>query len=350
MILENNTHLIFKSLTVRDALNKLEEVVEPKVLFVIDDKHRLVGSVSDGDLRRALINGLSIDSVLPDVMNSSPAYLLQGENFFQQLEEFRKRKITLIPILDQNKVVLDLVDFKKLKSLLPISALIMAGGLGSRLGDLTKDTPKPLLKVGEKPIIEHNKDRLIQFGVREIFISVKYLGEQIEKYFGDGSSKGITIKYIKEEEPRGTIGALSQVDEIANDHILVMNSDLLTNIDFEDFYKFHIQSNSEMSVASIPYEIKIPYAVLEMEQDFIKGFQEKPTYTYMSNAGIYLLNTSNIEFIPNAGRFDATDFIDFLIKNQKKISAFPLYCYWLDIGKPKDFEKAQFDIKNLHIF
>ena len=207
-----------------------------------------------------------------------------------------------------------------------------------------------MLKVGEKPIIEHNIDRLISYGIKEIYISVNYHKEQIMDFFGDGSAKGISIKYIEENEPLGTLGCLSLIDDISEENLLVMNSDLLTNIDFEDFYQFFIEKHADMVLASVPYIVSVPYAVLETEQQRVKSFSEKPTYTYYSNGGIYLIKTKLKSKLRKGVFYNATDLMEEVLQeSETSLVHFPILDYWLDIGKHQDFTKAQEDIKSVRM-
>ena len=223
----------------------------------------------------------------------------------------------------------------------------MAGGEGKRLRPLTEKTPKSLLKVGNRPIIEHNIDRLAEYGVEKIHISIKYLGYLIEEYFQNGEAKNISISYVKEDVPLGTIGAVSLINNLNSNYILLMNSDILTNIDYEDFFMEFVNQDADMAVATIPYKVDIPYAVLETSQNLVIDLKEKPTYTYYSNAGIYLIKKDLIKLIPTNSFFNATDLMELLIKSGKKLISYPLHSYWLDIGKHDDFEKAQEDIKHI---
>ena len=223
----------------------------------------------------------------------------------------------------------------------------MAGGRGERLRPLTDSIPKPLLRIDNKPIIEYNVERLSEFGVQTMFISLKYLGEQIENYFSDGSDRGLNIRYVNENEPLGTIGALGLMEDFEHDTLLVMNSDLLTNINFEDFYREFINKDADFGVASIPYQVNIPYAVLETDEEKVISFKEKPTYTYYSNAGIYLMKKEVIKHIPKNAFYNATDLMEQLISINKKVIFYPLLGYWLDIGRHEDFKKAQEDIKHI---
>jgi NDP-sugar pyrophosphorylase family protein len=243
----------------------------------------------------------------------------------------------------------EVINFRKLKSYLPVDAVIMAGGRGERLKPFTDSVPKPLLKVGGKPIIEHNIDRLSAYGIFDMWISIRYLGDQIKDYFGNGSSKYLNINYIEEKDPLGTAGALSMVKQFNHDTVLLMNSDLLTNIDFEDFYLFFETESADMAVACIPYKVNIPYAVMETDAHVITGFVEKPTYTHYSNTGIYLIKKKLIELIPKEIFYQATDLMEELIRQKMKVAAYPMMGYWLDIGKHDDFTKAQEDIKHLNL-
>jgi len=246
-----------------------------------------------------------------------------------------------------NDVISNVINLRLHRSYLPIDAVIMAGGKGQRLRPLTETTPKPLLKVGDTPIIERNIDRLGIYGIDDINISVNYLGEQLESYFGDGSHKGLNINYVWEDSPLGTIGAVSKIQEFQNDYILVMNSDLLTNIDFESFFMDFLEADADLSILSIPYTVDIPYAVLETDNQRIISLKEKPRYTYYSNGGIYLMKKEVLDRIPKGEFFNATDLIEELIEDNKFVKTYPLVDYWLDIGNHDDFKKAQSDVHRI---
>ena len=197
--------------------------------------------------------------------------------------------------------------------------------------------------------MEHNLDRLALFGIDNFLVSVKYLGEQIESHFGQGNDKNIRIEYVWENEPLGTIGAVSKIKNFINDYILVTNSDLLTNIDFEQFFLKFLKEDADLAVLTVPYQVSIPYAVLETNNGHVKSFKEKPTYTYYSNGGIYLMKKSMLKYIPEDIFFNATDFMEELIKNDLKVISFPFSGYWLDIGRHEDLEKAKKDIVNIKL-
>jgi NDP-sugar pyrophosphorylase family protein len=241
------------------------------------------------------------------------------------------------------------LNFRLLKSYLPIDVVIMAGGKGSRLKPLTNDTPKPLLNVGNKPIIEHNIDRILSFGVESFWISINYLGDKIVNYFGQGIEKNININYVKETTPLGTIGAVSKIHDFGHDYVLITNSDILTNLDYEKFYIDFIEKEADLSIIGIPYRVNIPYAVLEKDNDGnLINFKEKPEYTYESNGGIYLIKKTSLNLIPENLFFNATDLIEKLISQNKKVITYPFNGYWLDIGKHDDYNKAQKDIDNIN--
>lgn len=222
----------------------------------------------------------------------------------------------------------------------------MAGGLGKRLLPLTANTPKPMLPLGDKPIIEHNIDNLISYGVENIYISVSYLSEQIIDYFGNGQKKGVSINYIFEDKPLGTIGAVRNFDNYQNDHILVMNSDLFTNINFEKFFIEHTLENADITVATIPYEVAIPYAILEHDKNNVLAFKEKPHNTYFANAGIYLIKKEVLNYIPKNEFFNMTDLMQTILDKKQKLIHFPIYGYWIDIGQHADYQKAQEIVKH----
>jgi dTDP-glucose pyrophosphorylase len=340
-------HLINKNASIREALQKLDELAPDAILFLVDDHNQLLGSLTDGDLRRGFIKGLGFDDHLSQFIQTKPKYIQQGKYNLKEIISLRERFFSVFPVVNAQMHIIKVVNFRNQKSYLPVDVLIMAGGRGERLKPLTDTTPKPLLKVGEKPIIEHNIDRLNTYGIDDIWISVRYLGQQLVDYFQDGSEKDLRINYVWEENSLGTAGALALVNNFIHDHVLMMNSDLLTNIDFENFYLFFEEQHADFAVACIPYQINIPYAVMETQEKIVTGFKEKPTYTHYSNAGIYLMKREVLKFIPKNQSFNATDLMELLIHNNKKVVAYPLVGYWLDIGKHEDFEKAQVDIKQI---
>ncbi|QKJ29398.1 NTP transferase domain-containing protein [Mucilaginibacter mali] len=338
-------HLILSDSSIKIALATFNELGPDAILFVINRSGQLVGSLTDGDVRRGLLKGLTLENNVDEFVQPNPKYIQRGNYTIQQIIGYRDSGYKILPVIDYNGVVVNIINFRFLRSYLPIDAIIMAGGRGERLRPLTDTEPKPMLKVGDKPIIEHNLDRLADFGIDDFWISVKYLGEKIKDFFKNGEGKGVKINYLEENLPLGTIGCVSTIATFEHDHILVTNSDVLTNLDYEQFFLEFIKSDADFSVATIPYNVNIPYAILETQENLIRSFKEKPTYTYFANAGIYLMKKEMCERIPRETFYNATDLMDDLIKNGFKVTSYPLRGYWLDIGKHDDYIKAQQDIK-----
>ncbi len=333
-------YLIRETSSIKEALVSLNSIAYDTLsLFVVNGDDEMVGSLTDGDIRRGLISGAQLDDPVKTIMHRNFRFIPKSEFNVARLREFRDSRILFIPILDESHHVVDVVNLQKYKSHLPIDAVLMAGGKGERLRPLTEKTPKPLLPVGDKCIIDHNVDRLIDFGVEHINVTVNYLGEQIVEHYS-APRNGVQIRTFKEPSFLGTIGSIKFVDTFFNDTVLVMNSDLFTNIDYEDFY-LHFQSNdADMSVAAVPYNVSIPYGILDLDGIRVKGMQEKPKYNYYANAGIYLIKKKALEEIPDNEFFNATDLIDKLISQNRKVIRYPLNGTWFDIGTPTEYQKA----------
>lgn len=343
-------HLFNLHSGVRDALKQLDFLGAYAILIVVDENNILKGSLTDGDLRRGFIKGLGFEDSIEKFIQPFPKFIYEDDYDPDILEEYRKNHYKIIPIVNQSMEVKDILNFFTRTTLLPLDAVLMAGGEGKRLRPLTEKTPKPLLKVGDKPIIEYNIDRLAKVGVKNIYLSINYLGEQLETYFSDGKDKNIHIQYIKEPKPLGTIGSVLLVDSFVHDEILIMNSDLLTNIDFADFYKAFKTSNADMAVAATSYSVNIPYAVLETDGNHkVKSLKEKPRYNYFSNAGIYILKKDLLKMIPEETFFDITDLMDKALAMNLNLVTYPINGYWLDIGRYEDYNRAQEDIKHLKL-
>jgi dTDP-glucose pyrophosphorylase len=339
-------NMIQYSANVIDAMQKLNEIPETLTLFVLDENSRMIGTLTDGDIRRGFIKGLSLSDTVTHFMISDFQSIQNGFSI-NDLKKIRDSGIILLPVLDENQNISKVYDLKKRKSILPMECIIMAGGRGERLRPLTDNIPKPMLPLGGKPIIEHNIDRLISYGIGTVYIAINYLGEQIKDYFGDGSTKGINIKYIEEEKYLGTGGALRLVAEFNSEYILVMNSDLFTDVDFEDLYINTIEDEADIGIASIPYNVKIPYAIFEREESQVISIKEKPSKIHYANAGIYILKNELINSIPENQFYNITDLIQYVLDSKGKVIQNPIYGYWIDIGQPEDYSKAKEIIKHL---
>ncbi|ASV30191.1 nucleotidyltransferase family protein [Maribacter cobaltidurans] len=344
-----NKPVILYNKSIHEALielNSIKDEVSRLILFVVDENERVIGSLTDGDIRRVLIKNKDLDQHVVDVCNKNFISIKEPISYIK-VKEYKKREIKMLPVLDDENRLIKIIDLDKIKAILPMECMIMAGGRGKRLSPMTDSIPKPMLTLGGKPIIEHNIDRLISFGIQKIYISIKYLGEQIKNHFGDGSAKGISIEYIEEDKPLGTAGALSLVNQFNTEHILLMNSDLFTNIDFEDLYLQILNSNADMAVASTEYKVNVPYAIFETEGARVKDFKEKPSYLFQSNAGIYILRRDLINEIPSNQFYNITDLMEKLVKNDGILVYNPIIGYWIDIGKPLDYEHAQNFVKHI---
>lgn len=347
MELEN--FLISENSTILDVLKKIDKMSSfgTRILFVKDYKGVIKGSISDGDCRRGLINGKSLNSFAKEIMNVNFTFIRKQEYNVEIINKIRTLGLKYVPELNDDGTLYAVRDFTDGKSYIPVDAVLMAGGKGERLRPLTLDTPKPLLKVADKPIIDYNIENLIHYGVEHINVTVNYLAEQIENHFKEPIN-GQQIKCVREGKFLGTIGSLEIIDDWYNDTILLMNSDLFTNIDFESFYIHFIKHNADMSVAAVPYNINIPYGIFEIENiRDIKGVKEKPSFYYYANAGIYLIKRELLSLIPKDTFYNATDFMDKLIELGKKVIRFPIAGYWIDIGKPEDFKNVQEFARNL---
>ena len=341
-------HFISQSITLLDALKTICSLPpEPLVLFVVDDNNRMVGTLTDGDSRRALIAGASVNDKVEKIMHRNFNYMnVEDVDDVNEIKRQRELKMRIVPVLDKDNRIVEVINFELYKTRLPIDAVLMAGGKGERLRPLTETTPKPLLPVGGKAIIDHNIDRLIANGVKHINVTVNYLGEQLEEHFLKPMGE-VKIQTVREPKFLGTIGSIKYVPKFYNDTVLVMNSDLFTNINYEDFYLHFKEHDAEMSVAAVPYTVSVPYGIFDLEGRDIQGLIEKPTYNYYANAGIYLIKRSALDEIPDDTLFNATDLIEILIAEGKKVIRFPLNGTWIDIGNPQEYQKANELVKHL---
>lgn len=337
--------------TAREALQFINEIAIPNIaIFIVNENKQLKGSLTDGDIRRGLLNGLMIDEKVDKFMNVHSRFLREEENNFANVAAYKEFGIRFIPVVDQSMHIVQVIDLDKLRSIIPVDAVLMAGGKGERLKPLTDNTPKPMLKVGDKPIIVRNLERLLTYGINNFHISVRYMAEKIIEGLREYPLENAVVHFVREDKPLGTIGSVKLIPDFQHDAILLMNSDLLTNIDFEDFYKRFTDSKADMLVATVPYHIDVPYAVMDINtDDEVISFSEKPRYTYYSNAGIYLFKKELLHLIPDEEVFDATHFMETVIANKKKLNSYPILGYWLDIGRPEDFYKAQEDVKHIKL-
>lgn len=343
-----NNHIINQELTLIDALSRINGLApEPLVLFVVDEQNRMVGTLTDGDSRRALIAGASVNDKVSQVMHRGfNCMRIEDIDDVKEIKRQRELRMKLVPVLDSDGHIVEVINLEKNQSRLPVDAVLMAGGKGERLRPLTETTPKPLLKVGEKCIIDYNVDRLINYGVKHISVTVNYLKEQLEDHFASSYGE-IQVQTIREPKFLGTIGSIRFVKEFHTDTVLVMNSDLFTNINYEDFYLHFKEHDADMSVAAVPYTISVPFGIFDLDGRNIRGLKEKPKYEYYANAGIYLIKRSVLDFIPEGQVFHSTDLIEALVGAGRKVVRFPLVGTWIDIGTPQEYQRAKDLVKHL---
>lgn len=342
-------HLIRREATLKEALGRLDKLAADAILFVVDEESRLLGSLTDGDVRRGLLQGKSVEEKVVNYIQPHPKSVNKVNYSLPEIIKLRDQNFKVLPVLDVDRRVINVINFRLQKSYLPLDALVMAGGRGSRLQPLTDSVPKPLLKVGDKAIIDHNVDRLRAFGIDDFHISVRYLGKQLEDHYKTKSLNGTRVKFVWEEEALGTLGAASLIDDFHHDYVLITNSDILTTLDYEDFFLDFLEKEADMAVATIPYQVNVPYAVMETSNHHVVSFKEKPTYTYYSNGGIYIVKKELLKKVHKNTFYNATDLMEAVIAEGRKLISYPIRQYWLDIGKPEDFEKAQSDIKHLDL-
>jgi len=341
--------LINKNISAKSALKKLDDLNSEKILFLTNQSNELKASLTDGDLRRGFLKGLNLEDPIFEFSNCNPKFILNNNFLQSDFNKLKKMKISVVPVLDSKRRVIDIIDVGNQLGHIPVDAILMAGGFGTRLGSLTKNTPKSLIKIQNKAIIDYSIDRLKKFGVSNFNFCLFHMKEKIKKHINN-KYLDINTNFVEEKKPLGTIGAVSLIKEIEKDYVLLMNADILTNINFSNFFENFLNEDADISVATIPHKVSIPYAVTNISKNEIISLDEKPTYTYQSNAAVYLIKKSILKLIPKNKKFDATDLINLLIKNKKyKVLSYELNEYWSDIGTINDLQKTKKDIKNLNL-
>ena len=324
------------------------------IALVVDEERRLIGTVTDGDIRRAVLSSVNLDAPVSEVLSrkvNSPYPQPIAAPFDTErsalLQLMQEHVIRQVPLLDDDRRVVGLVTLDELlpDQVLPLQAVIMAGGFGIRLRPLTEDLPKPMLPVGDRPLMELIVEQLRQAGIRRVNIATHYLSEKVIEHFGDGHDFGVELNYVTEDRPLGTAGALGLM-EVPNEPLLVINGDILTRVDFRAMLDYHREHGADLTVGVRQYGLRIPYGVMECDGPRVRRVREKPLLNFLANAGIYLLEPSVHRYIPHGQRFDMTDLIQRLIEDGRPVVSFPIMEYWLDIGQPIDYEQAQEDLRN----
>lgn len=323
-----------------EALRMLNDLSgSAMTLFVTDEAGRMTGTLTDGDIRRGLLAGASPSDPVSKIMHRDFT-ALTGTDDIATLRSCRAKGLRLLPRLDEERRVTAIVDTAVTRSLLPVDAILMAGGKGERLRPLTLTTPKPLLEVGGRAIIDRNIDALAAVGVSRIRVTVNYMAEKLEKHFAASPREGVEVECVREPMAMGTIGSASLIRHRTDGTTIVMNSDLLTSVDFEQLYLTHRTTGADITIAAIPYNVSVPYAVLETDGERVTALAEKPSYSFYANAGIYMIENRHLSALPVDRRTDATDLIEQVIAAGGKVTYSPINGLWIDIGSPTDYRHA----------
>jgi dTDP-glucose pyrophosphorylase len=336
--------LVSANTPVREIIQNLNTTAM-QIAVVVDDNKRLQGTITDGDIRRALLRGISLSDLASQIMNKDPKVAGHTDKQEANVRKMTKYKLRHLPIIDSERHVVGISAYDEL--LQPAKkenrVVLMAGGLGSRMSPLTDDCPKPMLTVGNKPILEIILDNCIRSGFQNFHISVNYKAEMIQDYFGDGSKWNTKINYIRESQQLGTAGPLGLFNEMPDSPIIVMNGDVLTKLNLQQMLDFHEEHKAPMTMAVREYDFQVPYGVVRMDKLLVAGIDEKPVHKFFVNAGIYILEPKILELIPKNEFFDMPDLVAKLIELNQRPAAFPISEYWLDVGRKADFERANGD-------
>jgi len=336
--------------TLETALRTLDSTGRGCVL-VVDEAGRLMATLTDGDARRAILRGIQpsarIRTWLIDLQRSVPPTTAPVETPLPDLLSLmRAAGVRHIPLIDDEQRPAGLASVADLLAgPVPSAgsrALVMAGGKGTRMHPLTLSVPKPMLSVGDRPIIERLMERLRITGIRRVSVSLHHMADHIRDFLGNGERFGVDIDYVQEEVPRGTAGALALIDE-SDEPVLVINADILTTVDFRAMMDFHQEHQAALTVAVRNVEVDVPYGVIEVEGTDVRSVVEKPRYSYFANAGIYVVEARVYRMVPNDRHYDMTELIEKLCTTGEKVAAFPIFEYWRDVGRPEDYASAQLD-------
>ena len=352
--MSNITDISALGITPNSSLRRAIACIEnndAKIALAIDEEGRLIDTITDGDIRRAMLDGVDLDGdviLLRKRRTSSwqPVTAHVDSEPAVMLRMMKEASVRQLPLLDDAQRVVRLVTLQELTSedTFPVQAVVMAGGYGTRLRPLTEQLPKPMLPVGGRPVLERIIDQLRDAGINSVSITTHYKAEAISQHFGDGSDFGVRINYVNEGQPLGTAGALSLLD-VSDEPLLVINGDIVTGVDFRAMMDFHVEHQADMSVAVRQHELQVPYGVIETDGETIVKILEKPTIRHFINAGIYLLDRDVTQTIPNENAYDMTDLISKLITDGRRVISFPIREYWLDIGQHADHKQAEEDLR-----
>jgi len=333
--------LVSPTITIRQALMLLDQT-SLQILLVVDASQKLLGTITDGDIRRGLLKGLNLEDTIETVVFKTPTVGHINESNQDIIKKAINAKIHQIPVVDAENRVVGLKEIEELlkPEIKPNKVVLMVGGLGTRLYPLTKETPKPMLKVGDKPILETIVSRFADYGFVNIVMCVNYKAEMIQAHFGDGSKFGVNIEYVLEQDRMGTAGALSLLTTRPGEPFFVMNGDLLTNVNFESLLDYHQTHQAAATMCVREYDFQVPYGVVKVEGNQIQSIEEKPVHKFFVSAGIYMLSPSTLDQIPPGQYYDMPTLFEKLIALMQNTVSFPIHEYWLDIGRMNEYEQA----------
>lgn len=331
---------INQNASIKEALEVIDKGAI-KVAVVLSDDGLLLGMLNDGDIRRALLKGMSLDDSIAGIINKHPVVANINDTKERILELANEKKLHQIPIISNGKLIgiQDIREFLAPKNK-PNKVILMVGGLGTRLRPLTNDVPKPMLDVGNKPILHTIVENFAKYGYTDITMCVNYKSEIIKEYFGNGDKFGVKIEYVLESKRMGTAGALSLLQKRPKDDFFVMNGDLLTNVNFEYLHEYHKDSNALASICIRKYEMQVPYGVVNIRANKVTSIEEKPTQSFFVSAGIYMFSPIVLDFIPKGVFYDMPTLFSELLKHDFPIHPFPIREYWLDIGRMDEYRRA----------
>lgn len=326
--------------SILEAIATLDQV-STQIALIVDESGTLSGTITDGDVRRAILRGVDFSQPVSRIMATKPIVASTEATVDEILRFMKVNNIRHIPIVDDQGKVQGLSSISDIVlKTLPNKAVIMAGGLGSRLAPLTDNCPKPMLHIGKQPILETIVRNLVHAHFDKLYISINYYGEMIKQYFGDGSKWGVSIEYLEETKRLGTAGALSLIPQIPAEPFLVINGDVITKVDFQSLLDFHISQGADLTACVRDYDFRIPYGVVELDGPNVMRLVEKPVQRFFVNAGIYVLASETLARIPKDTLYDMPELLEALLRDGKKVLSFPLREYWIDVGHHDDFEKA----------
>lgn len=336
--------LITVDSTIKSVIEKIDRSAL-QIALVVDDTRQLLGTITDGDIRRGILRGVSLEQPVTEIMNANPTIATGDKNRESILSLMKLKQLRQIPIVNDYGQVIGLEVIDELITLQEREnwVVLMVGGLGSRLHPLTNDCPKPMLKVGNKPLLETIIEGFIDYGFRKFYLTVNYKAELIEDYFGNGSRWGIEIQYLYEEKRMGTAGSLSLLPEIPLLPVIVMNGDILTKVNYAQLLQFHNEHQAKATMCVREFDYQVPYGVVEVDSYRLNDIQEKPMHHYFVNAGVYVLEPDAIRIIPEDTFYDMPDLFQIITKSEQEhdmAAAFPIREYWIDIGRMTDFERA----------